>query len=357
MEQRQCGKSTLKLSVIGIGCWAFGGEAGDYWGAQDQQDVNRLVQRAVELGINYFDVAEIYNNGRSETSLGIALQGVRRDQVIIGSKVTPAHCYHDTLIASCEASLRRLGIETIDLYMIHWPLHPHALRHVTNDETLINNPPHIEEATSALLKLQQQGKIRHIGVSNFANNWLDKILGTGVSVAANQLHYNLLSRAIEDEIMPYCVQQGIGILGYMTILQGILTGKYKTLTEIPEPRRRTRHFHQASTALSRHGELGAEAELQTALTQIATLADELNLPVAHLAIRWAFANPAMTCALVGARNVQQLEDNALAASAPLPTEVLARLNHITQPIKAKLGPSCDYYEHSSLDRTRLEPYG
>lgn len=352
MELRQCGNSDLKLSVVGIGCWAFGGDEGDYWGAQDQTDVNALVRRAVELGINYFDTAEIYNNGRSETSLGLALQGLPRDQVIIGSKVTPAHCYHDTLIESCEASLRRLGTDYIDLYMIHWPLHPHSVRHVTNDETVINNPPTVEEAASALIKLQQQGKIRHIGVSNFAKNRLEEILSLGVKVAANQLHYSLFARAIEDEVLPYCQTQGIGILGYMTILQGILAGKFKTLAEIPAPRRRTRHFHHASTSLSRHNEEGAEAELQAALTQLHTLADEVQIPMAHLAIRWAFANPGITSALVGARNVAQLEDNAKAGAEPLSKELVARLNQITQPLKEKLGPSFDYYEHTSQDRTR-----
>lgn len=352
METRQCGNSDLHLSVVGIGCWAFGGDEGDYWGAQDQTDVNALVHRALELGVNYFDTAEIYNNGRSETSLGLALQGVPRDQVIIGSKVTPAHCYHDTLIESCEASLRRLGTDYIDLYMIHWPLHPHSVRHVTTDETIINNPPSIEEAARALEQLQQQGKIRQIGVSNFAQNRLAEILGTGIKVAANQLHYSLFARAIEDEILPYCQQNGVGILGYMTILQGILAGKFKTLAEIPAPRRRTRHFHHSSTSLSRHGEEGAEAELQAALTQLHALAAEVQLPMAHLAIRWAFANPGITSALVGARNVAQLEDNAKAGAAALPQEIVARLNEITQPLKAKLGPSFDYYEHTSKDRTR-----
>lgn len=352
MELRQCGNSDLHLSVVGIGCWAFGGDEGDYWGAQDQTDVNALVRRALELGINYFDTAEIYNNGRSETSLGLALQGLPRDQVIIGSKVTPAHCYHDTLIESCEASLRRLGTDYIDLYMIHWPLHPHSVRHVTNDETIINNPPTIEEAVTALTKLQQQGKIRHIGVSNFAKNRLDEILGLGVKVAANQLHYSLFARAIEDEVLPYCQTHGIGILGYMTILQGILAGKFKTLAEIPAPRRRTRHFHHSSTSLSRHAEEGAEAELQAALTQLHAFADEVQMPMAHLAIRWAFANPGITSALVGARNVVQLEDNAQAGAEPLSKAIVARLNQITQPLKEKMGPSFDYYEHTSQDRTR-----
>jgi len=352
MEVRQCGKSDLKLSVVGIGCWAFGGDEGDYWGAQDQSDVNALVRRAVEVGINYFDTAELYNNGRSEASLGVAIKGVPRDQVIIGSKVTPAHCYHDTLIASCEASLRRLDTDYIDLYMIHWPLHPHSIRHVTNDEAVINNPPTIQEAAAALLKLQQQGKIRHIGVSNFGKARLDDILATGVQVVANQLHYSLFARAIEGELLPYCQQVGIGILGYMTILQGILAGKFKTLAEIPAPRRRTRHFHHSSTPLSRHGEEGAEAEMQEALTQLHALADEVQMPMAQLAIRWAFANPGITSALVGARNVAQLEENARAGAESLSTELVARLNEITRPLKEKLGPSPDYYEHTSKDRTR-----
>ena len=352
METRQCGNSDLSLSVVGIGCWAFGGDEGDYWGAQAQTDVNDLVRRAVELGINYFDTAELYNNGRSEASLGLALKGVPRDQVIIGSKVTPAHCYHDTLIASCEASLRRLGTDYIDLYMIHWPVHPHSIRHVTTEEAVINHPPTLEEAARALIKLQQQGKIRQVGVSNFGKNRLDELLATGVKVVANQLHYSLFARAIEDEILPYCQQSGIGILGYMTILQGILAGKFKTLAEIPAPRRRTRHFHHSSTSLSRHGEEGAENELQAALTQLHALADEVQMPMAHLAIRWAFANPGITSALVGARNVAQLEDNARAGAEPLAKEIVARLNQITLPLKAKLGPSFDYYEHTSKDRTR-----
>jgi aryl-alcohol dehydrogenase-like predicted oxidoreductase len=314
--------------------------------------VDGLVRRAVELGINYFDTAEIYNNGRSEAALGLALRGIPRDQVIIGSKVTPAHCYHDTLIASCEASLRRLQTDYIDLYLIHWPLHPHALRHVTNNEALINHPPSTEEAASALQTLQAAGKIRHIGVSNFASNWLDKILETGVQVVANQLHYNLLSRAIEADILPYCLQQGVGILGYMTILQGVLAGKYKTLAEIPAPRRRTRHFHHASTPLSRHGEEGAEVELQAALIQIQQMADEVGMPMSQLATRWAFSNPAITCAIVGARNVAQLEAAAHSAAEILPADLVERLNQITQPLKAKLGPSFDYYEHTNLDRTR-----
>ena len=124
MQARSCGKSDLVLSVLGLGCWSFGG--GAYWGRCDQADADAVVRRAVELGITYFDVAEAYNNGRSEESLGIALKGVPREKVLIGSKVSPSHCYANTLPAYCDASLRRLGLDYLDLYMIHWPIHPHS---------------------------------------------------------------------------------------------------------------------------------------------------------------------------------------------------------------------------------------
>ena len=132
MEIRNCGSSDLKLSALGVGCWSFGG--GEYWGDQDQQDADRVVKRACELGINYFDTAEMYNDGRSEQSLGRAIRGLPRDRIIIGTKVSPSNAAPDVLRASCEASLKRLGTDTIDLYMIHWPIHPHSIQHFTDDE-------------------------------------------------------------------------------------------------------------------------------------------------------------------------------------------------------------------------------
>lgn len=232
MQYRQSGKSDLRLSVIGLGCWAFGG--GDYWGKQDQKDVNDVVHAAVDHGINYFDVAEVYNEGRSESSLGAALEGIARDKVVIGSKIWPMNCYPGKLEKHCEDSLKRLQTDYLDLYMIHWPIHLHAISRFTADPEILNNPPDIDQVFSILMKLKESGKIRHIGLSNFSKTRLEKDLSPSVSISANQLPYNLFSRAIEFDTIKACQDEGIGIITYMTLMQGILTGKYQTLKDVPE---------------------------------------------------------------------------------------------------------------------------
>src|SRR4026207_2327843 len=127
MEHGVCGHSGPTLSVLGLGCWSFGG--GEYWGPVEQSDVDAVVRRAFELGITYFDPTERDSDGRSEASLGRALRGAPRDQVVIGTKVSPAHVQPDVLPGRCEASLRRLGTDYIDIYMVHWPITLHSIRH------------------------------------------------------------------------------------------------------------------------------------------------------------------------------------------------------------------------------------
>ena len=163
MELRECGRSGLKLPVLGLGCWAFGG--GEYWGQRHvQSDVDAVVRRAFDLGVRYFDTAEVYNDGRSEASLGEALRGLPRDQVLVGTKVSPAHVQPDVLPRRCEASLRRLGTDSIDIYMVHWPITSRSIRHF---DARLEVCPAVDEAFAALLRLQEQGKVRHVGVSNF----------------------------------------------------------------------------------------------------------------------------------------------------------------------------------------------
>jgi aryl-alcohol dehydrogenase-like predicted oxidoreductase len=349
MECRKSGKSDLSLSVIGLGCWTFGG--GDYWGKQDQKDVNEVVAAAVDYGINYFDTAEAYNEGRSESSLGLALQGISREKVLIGSKIAPANCYPGTLERHCEDSLRRLQTEYIDLYMIHWPIHPHSIKHFTKDDQVISNPPEIQKTFEILAELQSSGKIRNIGISNFSRNRIRNDLPSSVAVAANQLPYNLLCRAIEFETMPACAENGIGIIGYMTLLQGILSGKYAKLANVPEWQRRTRHFDSAGTALCRHGENGFEHDTETAINAIRTIASEIGMSMSELATRWAISNRHVTCALVGARNLDQLSQNVSAAKGSLDSLVIQKLNAVTEPLKQKMGNHFDYYESVANDRT------
>ena len=350
MEFRRCGQSDLTVSALGLGCWSFGG--GAYWGDCNQADADAVVRRSVELGINYFDAAEAYNAGRSEESLGIALQGVPRDTIVVGTKVSPSNCYARTLPEHCEASLRRLGLDYIDIYMIHWPIHPHSIRHFTEDPAIIANPPTVEEAFATLAELKRQGKIRHIGVSNFATNRLDEALRVCPDILLNQLPYSLLARAIELESLPQCRRLGIGVIGYMTLMQGLLADLYPTLADVPPYQRRTRHFHHERCELTRHGEEGVEAETSAALAAIRRIAKECGMTMAELATKWALAGQGITCCLIGARSVRKLEENVRAAAAPLPPEVVEKLNHATQPLLDKLGNSFDYYESYENNRTR-----
>jgi aryl-alcohol dehydrogenase-like predicted oxidoreductase len=347
MEKRVCKNSGLELSVLGTGCWAFGG--GEYWGDQNQKDVNNVVHASVDMGINYFDTAEGYNEGRSESSLGEAIIGISRERLLIGTKVSPSNCYKETLIEHCEASLKRLQTDYIDIYMVHWPLHPHSIRHFTKDIRIIENPPEINEALATLKVLKQQGKIRNFGVSNFSRNRLENL--PLKEIAVNELPYNLLCRAVEYDALPVCEEKGIGVIGYMALLQGILADIYPSLHDTPVWQRRTRHFNCKSTKECRHGEEGAEEETNTALKGIRRICKESGISMAEIAIKWILENPAITCILVGSRNVSELEANVKAVHSPLSKEIKTELDRITLPVMEKLGNHFDYYESAENDRT------
>ena len=222
-EKEELGCIRYQPSILGMGCWAFGG--GKYWGDQNQKDVDEVVHSALDHGINYFDTAEVYNDGESERSLGLALKG-RRNEAVIGTKVSTSNTKASALREHCEASLKRLGTDYIDIYMLHWPINPKAIEHFTNDKSLISSPPSIQEAFDTLMQLQIEGKIRQIGISNHGVEQMEEIKKTGASIAVNELPYNLISRGIEDGILPYCVLNNIGVIGYMAMQQGILAGIY-----------------------------------------------------------------------------------------------------------------------------------
>jgi aryl-alcohol dehydrogenase-like predicted oxidoreductase len=335
------------LPIIGIGAWSFGG--GEYWGAQSQSDADAVVRGALDHGCNFFDTAEAYNQGASESSLGLALRGIPREKVLVCTKISPSNCEPKALVAHCEASLRRLQMDYLDIYMVHWPITAHSIRHFTSE----NIPtPSVPGAFAALKRLQETGKIRHIGVSNFGPAKLTEAMEQGVEIAINELPYSLLTRAIELEVLPFCRQHGIGVLGYMALLQGVLSGNFATLADIPELRRRTRHFDCRSTPKIRHGLPGAEAETSAALENIRGIAKQHGLPMAELSLKWAFAGPGITSSLCGARNLKQLQENLQAAAEPLDPGIIAQLNLATAPLLEKLGPSFDYWEHPSNDRTK-----
>jgi myo-inositol catabolism protein IolS len=346
VETRPCGQSGLRLPALGLGCWAFGG--GEYWGAQSQADVDEVVHAALDLGINYFDTAEAYNGGASETSLGLALRG-RRERAIVGSKVSPNNTTPAVLREHCEASLRRLDSDWIDVYFVHWPINANAIRHFTSDAGVLARPPDVRAAFETLEQLKREGKIRHYAVSNFGIRQLEEVVGMGYRPVADELAYNLLMRGIEIDVLPWCRDHGIGVLGYSALMQGLLSGNFRSIDELPPPRTRTRHF-AGTRAGSRHGGAGFEAETMTAVEALRGIAAELGAPVSDLAIAWAVANPAVACTIVGCRNRQQLEENARALALAPPPAMIARLSRATDQLLAKLGPHIDYYQ--SVDDSR-----
>jgi aryl-alcohol dehydrogenase-like predicted oxidoreductase len=347
MEPRNCGTHNLKLPALGIGSWAFGG--GEYWGPCAQAAVNEMVRYAVEHSCNFFDTAEMYYNGGSETSLGVAIKGMDRARVLIGSKISPSNTEPRKLVEHCEASLRRLQTDYIDLYMVHWPITPNSILHFTTEPM---TTPSVTEAFATLMRLRREGKIRHIGVSNFGQAKLDEALATGAAIAINELPYSLLTRAIEYDVLPYCHARGVGVLGYMSLMQGVLGDTYATLDDVPYWQRRTRHFDSRRTPQCRHGLPGAEVETAAALTAIRELARSHAMTTAELSLKWAMAGKGITSSLCGCRTVDKLAANIKAAAEPISGPLREKLNDITRPLMAKLGPSFDYWQNPSNDRTQ-----
>jgi aryl-alcohol dehydrogenase-like predicted oxidoreductase len=347
MELRACGTHGLKLPILGMGCWGFGD--GDYWGPSSQKEINEVVRCAVAQGCNFFDTAEAYNGGASEESLGRALRGLPRHRVIIATKISPSNTGPATLVKHCEASLRRLQTDYIDVYIVHWPITESAVRHLAAEGLPL---PTVPDAFTTLARLQQQGKIRSIGVSNFGRARLDEALATGADIVLNELPYSLLARAIELDILPYCRSKGIGVVGYMALMQGVLADTYPALDQVPTVRRRTRHFDGRRIPQCRHGLPGAERETNAALKALRGIARAHGMTLAELALKWTFAGKGITSSLCGSRTLSQLEMNIAAAAQPLSPALIEELNRATQSLMDKLGPSFDYYENPANDRTR-----
>lgn len=346
MEKRKLGTSDIEVSVMSVGCWSFGG--GEYWGEQSQKDVDNVVSAALDLGVNTFDTAEMYNNGESERSLGKALAG-RRNEAVVISKINPSNS-HDVR-KHCIGSLQRLGMEYIDVYMLHWPINKLALEHFTSDNCLVGIPPTIEEAYSQLNDLKKEGLIRSIGMSNFGRRQMEEVIATGVQIDVNEMPYNILSRAIEAEIAPYCLNNGVSVIGSMGLQQGLLAGIYKTVSDVPPHQAHSRHFSQErGKGTSRHHEAGAEKEIFEVVARLREIAADLNVHTAQLAISWILGKPFMASTLVGSRNREELKMNVEACRLEIPEDTEKLMDIISKPVLDILGNNPDYYEHSTKSR-------
>ncbi|MDV7145451.1 aldo/keto reductase [Tropicimonas sp. TH_r6] len=315
------GKTDLKTSPIVYGCM---GGAGAF-GAQEEQDSIEALREAFNVGINFFDTAEMYGNGYSEQLLGRAL-GDKRDELVISSKVADQHMAPDDLIEACERSLKNLGTDHIDLYMLHWP----------------NRDVPLSDSIGALKTLKEAGKIRWYGVSNFGIGDLGDALELG-EISVDQLPYHLFYRAIELEVQPKCVAAGVPIMCYSSLMQGLLAGKYRKLADFPVNRARTRMFDHRKWAEVVHRETGAEEAGQALLDALWTLTEETGLAMEELAIGWLKSRPAVGGVIVGTRNGAQSRGLKKLLDVELDAAVLEALDAASNRLKDDLGADIDMW--------------
>ncbi|MBN2048775.1 MAG: aldo/keto reductase [Anaerolineaceae bacterium] len=329
MIYRKLGKTEIEVSTIALGCWAF--EGGSVWGYQDDSDSIATVHAALDVGVNFFDTAEAYGEGHSEEVLGKALKG-RRDEVVIATKVSPNHLAPEDIVSACERSLERLQTDYIDLYQIHWPNH---------ELPLVKSWREME-------KLVEDGKVRAIGVSNFGVQDTDDMLKFATP-ASNQLPYSLLWRGIEFELQKMCVENQISILCYSPLGQGLLTGKYASIDEIPQGRARSRLF-SGEHPEARHEEEGAELELFMTLEMIKGIAQEAECSMADISLAWLLSKPGVSSVLAGGRKPDHILQNVKASEFQLETHVVQALDDVSAMLKELMGTNLDMFQ--SISRFR-----
>jgi len=330
MKFRKLGKTNIKVSTVSFGCWAIVG--GFNWGYQEKKDSLNALAAAYDSGINFFDTAESYGNGYSEQLIAKAL-GKKRDKIIIASKASPTNFTKEKLRRACEQSLENLCTDYMDLYQLHWP----------------NWDIPIQEPLETLEELKREGKIRDYGVSNFGPKDLKECLQNNFKICSNQMAYSLLFRAVENELLPLCQENHISMLCYSPIMQGLLTGKFNSIQEVPEDRQRTRHYSN-SRQEARHKEKGAEKETFEAVSQIRKISEDVGISLTSLSIAWLLTRPSVATAIAGGRNAEQVKENALAADVELNPETSSRLSQVTEDLKKKLGRNLDMWESDSRIR-------
>jgi aryl-alcohol dehydrogenase-like predicted oxidoreductase len=290
MNRRLLGGTGLEISVVGFGAWAIGGGGWEWgWGPQDDADSIAAIERALELGVNWIDTAPIYGFGRSEEVVGRTVAKMSEKPFIFtkcglegrnGSGVNELKAA--TIERQCEDSLRRLGVEAIDLYQIHWP---------DPDED-------IEEGWAACVALLSAGKVRHIGVSNFNIEQLERANAVA-TVETLQPPYSLINRGIEDEIVPYCAAEGIGVIAYSPMGSGLLTGAFSAerVAALPEDDFRSHVPHFQEPELSRN--LAATERLRQ-------VGERHNASPGAVAVSWVLRDPVVSGAIVGLRRFDQV---------------------------------------------------
>jgi aryl-alcohol dehydrogenase-like predicted oxidoreductase len=339
MEYRTLGKSGLRVSVLTMGTMTFGGRGGfAQVGSTDVDQARRQVDMCLDAGINLIDTADVYSGGLAEDILGVVLRG-RRDDVLVATKVrmtmgrgpNDAGLSRHHVITGCEASLRRLGTDHIDLYQVHeW-----------------DGQTPLEETLEALDLLVSAGKVRYVGASNYASWQLMKALGTSERLGlprfvSQQIYYSLQGREAEYELIPLAVDQGLGVLVWSPLAGGLLSGKYRRGQQPPEGSRGLTDWNEPPVY--------DQEGLYDIIEVLVKLAEQRGVSAAQVALAYTLAKPAVTSLVIGARTDEQLADNLAAADLTLSDDERSQLDAASAP--PLLYP---YWHQAKTARDRLSP--
>lgn len=313
MRYNELGVSGIQVSAVALGTWAMGG---DFWGAIDDRMCIEALNAGLDAGINIIDTAPIYGKGYSETLVGKAIKGRRRDEIILATKCgipfdieNGRDASRATILREIDESLGRLQTDYVDLYQVHWP---------------DPNTP-IQETMETLAELKKQGKIRAIGVSNFDCAMMDECRKY-VRLDSLQPPYSLLDRDAEKELIPYCREHGIGVLSYGSLGAGMLTGKFTRPLKVEGGDKRARFYPYLTEP-----RFSKARKLVDVLEEIAK---GRGKPTSHVAINWVSQQPGMTTALVGCKTPGQAVENAAAGDWDLTADEIAAINKAYDAIYA-----------------------
>jgi aryl-alcohol dehydrogenase-like predicted oxidoreductase len=314
MNTKRLGQSDLYITPVGFGAWAIGGGGWEFgWGAQDDRESIAAIREALDTGINWIDTAAVYGLGHSEETVARALEGVperpyvfTKCSMVWNERGEISHSLRaDSIRRECEASLRRLKVDTIDLYQIHWP-DPDA---------------DIEEGWTALAALKEEGKVRNIGVSNFSVTQMRRAQAIA-PITSLQPRYSLLHQDIEDEILPFVAREGIGVIAYSPMASGLLTGAMTRarIAGLPADDWRKGHADFREPQLSRNLDL---------VSRLQAIGKRHGRAPGEVAVAWVLRDPAVTAAIVGARRPAQVRGLSGAAGLHLSSGELAEIDALS----------------------------
>jgi len=319
----------LKVSPVCLGTWQFNdGTENIQWPVQTAEESKAIVDKCFDIGINFFDTAEGYKG--SEEVLGKALLGRRQDAVVASKfgfrigPMTPAYSAQE-IDEAVTRSLTKLQTSYLDILQIHFP-------------SFVKDP---KETIDELNRQIALGRIRYYGLSNYGPKNMKEFMDAGAKPVVNQIGYNLLWRSPEHAMIPDCIKYGISMLAYSPLQQGLLTGKYSSLSDVPEGRRRGKLFSKESTPMARHGGDGAEQEVDEALKKMSEICQKAGVPMSKASLAWILQQEGTQVVIVGASTPQQMVDNSEVIK--LSNDLVQQLRDATEGVKAKVGLSLDQW--------------